>query len=86
MEQNKIEQKHKVIVYTTPTCPYCVTLKAFLHEHQIPYEHKDASDPQVQQEMFVKCQCFSVPVIDIDGKIIVGFNRQEICTALDIKE
>jgi len=86
MEQNSEVQKQKVIIYTTPTCPYCVTLKTFLDEHGIVYEHKDVSDQQNQQEMLAKCQCFSVPVVDIDGKIIIGFNRQEICQLLGIKE
>lgn len=87
MESNKQEKTQKeVILYTTLTCPYCITLKAFLDEHGISYEQKDASDPQVQQELVRKCQCLSVPVIDIDGQVIVGFKRDQISQALGIRE
>lgn len=86
MDQETKKPQDKIIVYTTPTCPYCVTLKAFLDEHNISYEQKDASLPQVQEELLRKSQSLSVPVIDINGKVIIGFARDRICQALGIKE
>lgn len=69
----------KVIVYSTPTCPYCTMAKDYLNERNIPFEHVDVSkDPARAQEMIKKSGQRGVPVIDIDGNIIVGFDRNRI--------
>ncbi|HEY8420821.1 MAG TPA: Uxx-star family glutaredoxin-like (seleno)protein [Thermoclostridium sp.] len=69
----------KVTVYSTPTCPYCVMAKNYLSEKNIPYEDIDVSaDPAKAREMIQKSGQRGVPVIDIDGNIIVGFNRTRI--------
>lgn len=75
----------KVTVYSTATCPYCIRLKQFLAEHQIPFENIDVSaDPQQAQEMVRKSGQMGVPVLDIEGEIIVGFDRERIQQALGI--
>lgn len=80
MEKNKT-----VKVYSTPTCPWCAKTKEFLKKHNVSYVNKDvSSDKKSAHEMFEKSGQISVPVIDIDGKVIVGFNETEIKKALKI--
>lgn len=69
----------KVTVYSTPTCPYCVMAKDYLAEKNIPFEDIDVSaDPAKAREMIQKSGQRGVPVIDIDGNIVVGFDRRRI--------
>ncbi len=69
----------KIKIYSTPTCPYCHLAKEFLKENNIEFEDVDVSkDETAAQEMIEKSGQMGVPVIDIDGEIIVGFNRAEI--------
>tara|TARA_Y100000310_G_scaffold303601_1_gene342093 strand:+ start:1027 stop:1266 length:240 start_codon:yes stop_codon:yes gene_type:complete len=76
----------KVKVYSTPTCPFCVKAKEFLKEHNIDFENIDVSKNQeAAKEMVDKSGQMGVPVIDIDGEIIVGFDVEKIKKALDIK-
>jgi len=68
-----------VKVYSTPSCPYCVTLKNFLKEHKIQFEDIDVSQNELaQKEMIDKSGQMGVPVIDIEGEIIVGFDQERI--------
>ena len=74
-----------VKVYSTPTCPYCVYAKQFLKENNIPFEDIDVSaDPSKTQEMVKKTGQMGVPVIDIDGKFIVGFDQEKMKAVLGI--
>jgi len=74
-------------VYSTPTCPYCITLKNFLKEKGFQFEDIDvSSDLKAQEEMIEKSGQMGVPVVDIDGQIVVGFDREKICQLLKIKE
>ncbi len=76
----------KVIIYTTPTCVYCKMTKAFFKEHNVAYEEKDVSiDTKAQEEMIAKSNQLGVPVIDIDGQITVGFDKEKISKLLNIK-
>lgn len=69
----------KVKVYSTPTCPWCITAKKFLASKNIPYEDIDVSkDRDAALEMVQKSGQRGVPVLDIEGNIIVGFNQTEI--------
>lgn len=64
----------KVIVYSTPTCPYCVMAKNFFKENDVSFEDVNvAIDRARAQEMVNKSGQMGVPVIDIEGQIIVGF-------------
>ena len=74
-----------VKIYTTPTCPYCVRAKQFLKDNNIEFENIDvAAHPEKGQEMVDKSGQMGVPVLDIDGKIIVGFDQNAIKHALNI--
>ncbi|HIE43819.1 MAG TPA: NrdH-redoxin [Candidatus Omnitrophica bacterium] len=75
----------KVKVYSTSTCPYCTTLKAFLEQNNIPFENIDVGEDKVGlEEMMKKSGQMGVPVVDIDGKIIVGFDKEKISKELGI--
>lgn len=75
-----------VIMYTTPSCVFCKKAKAFFHEHQIAYSEKDVSnDSAAVDEMVQKSGQMGVPVIDVDGSIIVGFDEAALRQALQIK-
>ncbi|MBF0493505.1 MAG: glutathione S-transferase N-terminal domain-containing protein [Candidatus Omnitrophica bacterium] len=75
----------KVTVYSTPMCGYCIRLKQFLDQKGVEYETIDISkDPSKLQELVKKSGQMGVPVTDIEGKIIVGFDKQEIVEALGI--
>jgi len=74
-------------VYSTPTCPYCVTLKNFLKEHDIQFEDIDVSQNEIaQKEMIESSGQYGVPVVDIDGQIIIGFDQDKIKNLLKIKD
>lgn len=78
--------KHKVIVYSTPTCHFCILVKAYLEAEKIPFEVKDVSkDVKAREEMIEKSGQLGVPVIDIDGNIVVGFDQERIKQLLGIK-
>ncbi len=80
-----IMEKHKIKVYSTPTCPWCNIAKQFFKEHKIEFEEIDVSqDNLAAQEMVKKSGQMGVPVIEIDNKIIIGFNEQKIRDSLDI--
>ncbi|MBI5347515.1 MAG: glutathione S-transferase N-terminal domain-containing protein [Candidatus Aenigmarchaeota archaeon] len=66
----------KVIVYSTPTCPYCYMVKDYLKEKGVSFEEIDVSrDREAAKHMIKKSGQMSVPQIEINGKIIVGFNK-----------
>jgi glutaredoxin-like YruB-family protein len=75
-----------VKVYSTPTCPYCIMAKQFLKQNKIQFEDIDVStDKKAVSEMFNKSGQMGVPVLDINGVIIVGFDRDAIKRELKIK-
>jgi len=74
-------------VYSTPTCPYCVTLKEFLKKHNVEFEDIDVSkDEKARDEMVEKSGQMGVPVVDIDGQIVIGFDREKIKDLLKITD
>lgn len=69
----------KVKIFSTPTCPYCKMAKQFLAESNIQVEDVDVSSNQpAAQEMISKSGQMGVPVLDIDGQIVVGFDKTRI--------
>lgn len=69
----------KIKVYSTPSCPWCYRLKDFLKEKKIKFEEIDVSkDHKAAQEMIKKSGQMGVPQIEINGKIIVGFDKEAI--------
>ncbi len=76
-----------VKLFTTPVCPYCSTLKQFLKKHNIEFEEIDVSqDKKALEEMIKKSDQMGVPVIEIDGNIVVGFDKEKIAELLNIKD
>ncbi len=74
-----------VLVYSTPTCPYCIRAKQFLKENNIQFTNYDVSSDKVKaDEMVEKSGQMGVPVIDIEGEIIVGFDKDRIKQTLGI--
>ena len=79
------EQK-KVVVYSTPACVYCKMAKEFFKEHNVAYEEKDvAADEKAREEMIKKSGQLGVPVIDVGGTIVVGFDEGRIAELLGIR-
>lgn len=77
----------KVRVFSAPVCPYCITLKQFLKERDIEFEDIDVSqDKQALEEMIKKSSQMGVPVIEVDGQVVVGFDREKISNLLNIKD
>jgi glutaredoxin-like YruB-family protein len=74
-----------VKVYSTPTCPYCIRVKQFLKESAVNFKDIDvSSDQDAAQEMIKRSGQMGVPVVDIDGELIVGFDKEKIKRALGI--
>ena len=68
-----------VKIYTTPTCAYCHAAKEFFNENNIAFEERDVfADAKSRQEMIDKTGQLGVPVTDIDGKIVIGFDRSRL--------
>ncbi len=77
----------KVKVYSTPTCPWCHRAKEFLNEIKVEFEDINvAEDQKAAEEMVDKSGQRGVPVIEIDGEIIIGFNPDAIKKALKMEE
>ena len=75
----------KVMVYSTPTCPYCVRAKQFLKDNSIEFEDINvAVDHEKAQEMVQKSGQMGVPVIDVEGEIIIGFDRDKLKSSLGV--
>lgn len=75
----------KVKVYSTPMCPFCIRAKQFLKENTVIFEDIDVSVNQVAaQEMMKKSGQMGVPVIDVEGELIVGFDKDKIKKALGL--
>jgi len=75
----------KVKIYTTPFCPYCELAKDLLNQQGIEFEEVNVQeDRAAAMEMIRKSGQTGVPVLDIGGKIIVGFDREKILEALGL--
>ncbi len=78
--------EHTVTVYSTPTCSWCQIAKDHLQSSGISFEDIDVSmDMNRAREMVEKSGQNGVPVIDIDGEIIIGFDRTRIDALLEIQ-
>jgi len=74
-----------IIVYSTPSCPYCQMAKEYLKSKNIEFEDVDVSaNMERAMEMIRKSGQQGVPVLDIKGKIIIGFNKPEIDATLGL--
>ena len=76
---------NKVIVYSTPTCPWCHRATDFLKKNKVEFEDINvAGNHEKAEEMVKKSGLMGVPVIDINGTIIVGFDEGAIKKALKL--
>ena len=76
-------KQHKVKVYSTSSCPWCYKVKDFLKEKGVKFENIDVgANQKAAEEMVKKSGQMGVPVTEIDGKIIVGYDKEAIEKAL----
>ena len=81
----KSKKSAKVKIYTTITCPWCVKTKEFFKANNVKYEEANVgADEKSRNEMFEKSGQFGVPVTDVNGTIIVGFDKEALKKALGI--
>lgn len=75
-----------VIVYSTNVCPWCVKVKDFLKQSNIAFEERNVKEnPAYAEELVQKSGGAMLPVTDIDGTIIVGFNPKKIREAVGLR-
>jgi glutaredoxin 3 len=75
----------KVKIYSSRDCPNCVMLKRFLQERDIPYVDIDVSfDEEATYELVMKSGQMAVPVTEVEGRVIVGFNVDALTKALEL--
>ncbi len=73
------KKRHRVIVFSTPTCPHCRSAKRYLEQRGISYVEVDVSrDAAAARDMVRRTGEQGVPQLEIDGRMVVGFNRAKI--------
>ena len=79
------DKSNKVKIYTTTTCPWCVKTKEFLKANNARYQEVNVgADEKSRNEMFEKSGQFGVPVTDVNGIIIVGYDKEALKKALHL--
>ena len=74
-----------VTIYSTPTCVYCNSLKEYLAGKNIPYQEIDVSENEKELEKMVAISGqMGVPVVEIEGNVVIGFDKQKIDELLKI--
>lgn len=83
---NEITNQPKVLVFSTPTCSFCNLAKKYFREKGVKFTDIDVSrDQSAARDMVRRSGQMGVPVIDIGGRIIVGFDKPRINSLLGIK-
>ncbi len=83
---NETKPQPRVIVFSTPTCSFCNMAKKYFREKGIRFKDVDVSrDQAAARDMVRRSGQSGVPVIDIGGRIIVGFDRPKIDKLLGIR-
>jgi len=86
MDTNTIDQKNKIIIYSTENCKFCHMLKDYLTEKGFTYENIDIGKDHAQAEIAKeKSGQMGVPVTDIDGHIVIGYDVDAVDNLLNIK-
>ncbi|MBI4117006.1 NrdH-redoxin [Candidatus Pacearchaeota archaeon] len=70
--------KRKIILYSATWCPHCKRAKDFFKKHKINFTNKDVEDKKNAEEMVRKSKQTGIPVLEISGKITVGFDENEV--------
>ncbi len=82
-----MSDEKNIRVYSTPTCPYCTMLKKYLDQKGVKYQNIDVSkDHEAAKQMIAKSGQMGVPQTEINGKIIVGFDKDGIDAELANKK
>jgi glutaredoxin-like YruB-family protein len=77
---------HRVIVFSSPTCVWCTRAKTYLRSRGVPFRDVDVSrDPAAARDLVRRTGQMGVPVVEIDGRPIVGFNQKRIDSALGLQ-
>jgi glutaredoxin-like YruB-family protein len=77
----------EIKVYSTPTCPYCKMAKTYLDEKGIKYEDFDVTEnAAAKDEMIEKSGQMGVPVITVDGELVIGYDRERLDNLLEAGE
>ena len=80
------DKKPKIRIFSTLTCPYCFNLKDYLTEKGFEYQDINvAEDEKARDEMISKTNQMGVPVTEINGEYIIGFDKDKINQILGIK-
>jgi glutaredoxin-like YruB-family protein len=81
--ENRVSKN--IIIYSTPLCPFCIMVKRYLAQKGFEYEEVDVSkNPDLIEVIYRKSGQTGVPVVDIDGKVIVGFDKRSLNEELDL--
>ena len=76
---------HTVTIFSTQSCMYCKMAKQFFKEKNVPYSEKDVGvDAAAREDMIKRSGQYGVPVIDIDGKLVIGFDKRAIADMLGL--
>ena len=79
MAKEKGKKKRRIIIFTTPSCPACRAAKMYFRQRNIRFREVDVSrDASAARDMVRRSGQQGVPVIDISGKIVVGFDQPKI--------
>jgi glutaredoxin 3 len=79
MDSETTQTTKSITIYSTPTCHFCHQAKDFFTANNIAYtDYNVAEDADKRTEMMNKTGQMGVPVIDIDGDIIIGFNESKV--------
>ena len=77
--ESQPQRRHQVLVFTTPTCPWCVRVKSYLAQRQVPFREVDVSrDAAAARDLVRRSGQTGVPVVEIDGRPVVGFDKPQI--------
>jgi glutaredoxin 3 len=85
MDNVQAKPQKKITIYTTPSCHWCKTSKEYFKENNLQWEEHDVTkDLAAREEMVKKSGQLGVPVIDIGGDIVVGFDKERIDELLEL--
>ncbi len=83
---NSMKSLPRIIVFSTPSCTYCNAVKSYFRQKGIRFKDVDISrDTAAARDMMRRSGQMGVPVVDIGGKIVIGFDRPKIDKYLGIK-
>lgn len=79
--------RHRVLVFTTPTCPWCQRAKAYLRSRGVAFKEVDVTrNPKAADDLVRRTGRMGVPVVEIDGRPVVGFDQAQIDRLLGLKK